>query len=330
MKAVTIPRFGDADVLTLADIPAPEPEAGQIAIDVAYAGLNYAEVLFREGLTDVPLPFVPGIEVAGHVRALGEGVTAFGVGQRVAALTIVDSGGYAEVAVTDARLVAPLDGRAQSLPLSVAAGAPSNSTTGLLVIERVARLREGETVLVHAAAGGAGSQIGQAAKMLGASRVVGTVGGPEKVEAARAFGYDHVIVRDELAKKLPRLTRGDGFDVVVDPVGGAMRQASLDALGTDGRLVVMGNASGAEDVALSANEIWLGHKGVLGFNLAAFSAARPSEAGAALRRALQAIGGGEMRVDVRERLPLDRAADGHRAIESGQTIGKTVLVVGPE
>jgi NADPH2:quinone reductase len=318
MRAVTIPRFGDAGVLTLADVPVPEPGPGQIAIDVAYAGLNYAEVLYRRGIADVPLPFVPGIEVSGHVRALGEGVRGPGVGQAVAALTIVDGGGYAEVVVTDARLVAQLDGRAQRLPLSVAAGAPANSTTGLLVVERVARLRPGEAVLVHAAAGGAGSQVGQAARMLGAGRVVGTVGSAAKIEAARAFGYDEVVVRDELSDR--------GFDIVVDPVGGPAR--SLDALTLDGRLVVMGNASGADDVAFSANELWLAHKGVLGFNLAAFSAARPAEAGAALRRVLQAVGDGSMRVEIQDKLPLEDAAEGHRRIESGQTVGKTVLAVG--
>jgi NADPH2:quinone reductase len=334
MRAVTIPRFGDADVLALADVPVPEPGPGQIAIDVAYAGLNYAEVLYRRGIADVPLPFVPGIEVSGHVRALGEGVRGPGVGQAVAALTIVDSGGYAEVVVTDARLVAPLDGRAQRLPLSVAAGVPANSTTGLLVVEHVARLRSGETVLVHAAAGGAGSQVGQAARMLGARRVVGTVGSQAKIEAARAFGYDEVVLRDSLDAAL----RGDGavgegeapsarvFNVVVDPVGGPGR--SLDAVALDGRLVVMGNASGADDVAFSANELWLSHKAVLGFNLAAFSAARPAEVGAALRRALQAVGEGTMRVEIQDKLPLEQAAEGHRRIESGQTVGKTVLAVG--
>jgi NADPH2:quinone reductase len=318
MRAVTIPRFGEADVLTLADVPVPEPGPGQIAIDVAYAGLNYAEVLYRRGLADVPLPFVPGIEVAGHVRALGDGVSFPAVGQPVAALTIVDSGGYAEVVVTDVRLVAPLDGRAQRLPLSVAAGVPSNSTTGLLVVEHVARLRPGESVLVHAAAGGVGSQVGQAARMLGAGRVVGTVGSAAKVEMARAFGYDEVVVRESLPE-------GE-FDVVVDPVGGPMR--NLDAVALDGRLVVMGNASGADDVAFSANELWLSAKAVLGFNMAAFSAARPAEAGAALRRVLQAVADGSMRVEIQDKLPLEDAAEGHRRIESGQTVGKTVLAVG--
>jgi NADPH2:quinone reductase len=113
MTAVTIPRFGDAAVLTARQLPVPRPGPGQVSVDVAYAGANFAEVLYRQGLVDVPLPFVPGIEVAGTIRAVGPGVTGLTAGQPAAALTIVDSGGYAEVAVTAADLVAPLDGRAR-------------------------------------------------------------------------------------------------------------------------------------------------------------------------------------------------------------------------
>jgi NADPH2:quinone reductase len=128
---------------------------------VAHAGVNYAEVLYRRGAVDVDLPFVPGIEVSGHVRALGEGVSGLEVGQPVAALTIVDGGGYAEVAVTDARLVAPLPQAATGDELAVAAGVPSNTTTAFIVIGEIARMRAGEQVLVHAAAGGVGSQLGR-------------------------------------------------------------------------------------------------------------------------------------------------------------------------
>lgn len=169
MKAVTIPEFGEAEVLRVEQMPVPEPGPGQVSIDVAYAGANFAEVLYRRGVVDVPLPFVPGIEVSGRIRALGEGVTDLTVGQPVAALTIVDSGGYAEVVVTFADLVAPLDGL--GIGLGVAAALPSNSTTAFLVLDRVARIEPGDRVLVHAAAGGVGSQLGQAARLLGGQAV---------------------------------------------------------------------------------------------------------------------------------------------------------------
>jgi NADPH:quinone reductase len=319
MKAVVIHEFGEAEVLREALIPVPEPGAGQVSIDVAYAGANFAEVLYRRGVVDVPLPFVPGIEVSGRVRAVGDGVTELTVGQPVAALTIVDSGGYAEVAVTDARLVAPLTDSASGLDLATAAALPSNSTTAFLVLEQVARLAAGESVLVHAAAGGVGSQLGQVARLLGAGRVVGTVGSAAKIEAARAFGYDEVILRADLA--------GAGqFDVVVDMVGGPARQGSLDLLAPSGRLVVMGNASGAEDVGISANELWFSNKTVSGFNLAAYSAVRPDRAGEALRRAVRAAGDGVLQVQV-ETVPLDQVVQTHRRIQAGATTGKLVLAV---
>ncbi|KAB2346866.1 quinone oxidoreductase family protein [Actinomadura rudentiformis] len=315
MKAVTIPQFGEADVLTLADVETPEPGPGQVAIDVTYAGANFAEILYRQGIANVPLPFVPGIEVAGHVRSLGPDVEGLRIGQPVAALTIVDSGGYAEVVVTSADLVAPIE---NNLSLHVAAAVPSNSTTAFLVLDRVARIEPGESVLVHAAAGGVGSQLGQAARLLGANRIAGTVGSPAKVKTAESFGYDEVILRDEL-------TGTGDFDIVVDMVGGPARRASLDALAPMGRMVVMGNASGADDVGISANELWFANKTVSGFNLAAFSAAFPAEAGRALRRAVAAAGG-DLRLQVEE-LPLEDAAEAHRRIESGSTTGKLVLKI---
>nr|SBP00931.1 quinone oxidoreductase [Nonomuraea gerenzanensis] len=318
MKAITIPEFGDADVLRLDEVEIPEPGPGQVSIDVAYAGANFAEILYRQGLADVPLPFVPGIEVSGHVRALGDGVEGLRVGQPVAALTIVDSGGYAEVVVTSAALVAPLDG--YDLELGVAAALPSNSTTAFLVLDRVARIEPGESVLVHAAAGGLGSQLGQAARLVGAGRVVGTVGSAAKIETARAYGYDEVVLREQAAE-------AGRFDVVVDTVGGASRRASLDLLAPMGRMVVLGNASGAEDVGIPANELWLTNKTVSGFNLAAFSAAFPEDAGQALRRAVAGGASGELRVGV-EALRLEQAAEAHRRIESGRTTGKLVLDVG--
>lgn len=317
MRAVTIPEFGPAEVLRLATVRVPEPGPGQVTVDVAYAGANFAEILYRQGVVDVPLPFVPGIEVSGRIRALGPDVTGLSVGQPVAALTIVDSGGYAEVVVASADLVAPLDG----LDLDRAAALPSNSTTALLVLDRVARIEPGEAVLVHAAAGGVGSQLGQAARLLGAGRVVGTVGSPGKIDIAKTFGFDEVILRQD------QHAAGE-FDIVVDMVGGPTRRASLDRLAPMGRMVVMGNASGAEDVGMSANELWFTNKTVSGFNLAAFAGGYPADTGAALRRAVTAAAHGKLNVQV-ETLPWEQVAEAHRRIESGSTTGKLVLRVAP-
>jgi NADPH:quinone reductase len=186
-------------------------------------------------------------------------------------------------------------------------------------------MRAGEQVLVHAAAGGVGSQLGQVAKLGGAGRVVGAVGDLGKIEAARALGYDDVILRKDVGETVDEQTGGRGYDIVVDMVGGPARRASLDALALGGRVIVMGNASDGEDVHVAANELWLSGKGVLGFNLAAHSSGRPDVVGPALRRAVEAVHDGSIRVLLSDRLPLDEAATAHRRIESGASTGKLVL-----
>jgi NADPH:quinone reductase len=324
MMAITIPRFGGPEVLEPADLPVPTPGPGEVAIDVANAGANFAEVIYRRGAVDVELPFVPGIEVSGRIRELGDGVRELRVGQPVAALTIVASGGYSEIAVTDARLVAALPEDIGDQQLGQMAGVPSNTTTALVIFAEIARLRDGERVLVHGAAGGVGSQVGQAAKLLGASHIVGTVGRAAKVDAARGFGYDEVILRDDLDKAL---AESGGFDVIVDPVGGATRRKSLDALALGGRLIAMGNASGADDVQVAANGLWFASTGVLGFNLAALSAGRPELVGDALQRAIGLVLDARIHVEVSDHLPLREAAQAHERIESGATTGKLVLDV---
>lgn len=171
MKAVQITRYDGPEGLSYDTIVAPEPGTSEIAIDVHYAGANYVEALFADGLVPNPLPWVPGIEVSGSVRALGDGVGGFSVGDAVAALTINNGGGYGQVAVTHADLVTPLPA---GMDPALAAAVPSNTTTALLALEKVARLARGEHVLVHAAVGGLGSQFGQVARVLGAGRVVGS------------------------------------------------------------------------------------------------------------------------------------------------------------
>jgi NADPH2:quinone reductase len=325
VRAVTIPAYGDAGVLRLDELRTPEPGPGEVSIDVAFAGANFAEILLRRGAVNLPLPYVPGIEVSGHVRALGAGVEDLRPGQPVVALTIVAGGGYAEVVVTDAQLVAPLPEPASAEDLATAAGLPSAGATAIVVFDRVARLRAGESVLVHGAGGGVGGQLGQAARLLGAGRVVGTVGSPAKLAAARAFGYDDVIVRDQLPARAAKLSGGAGFDVIVDPGSSASRRPSFEALAPGGRLVAMGDEA---DDEFTAEEMFLSGKTVLGFNLAALSASGPAIVGRALRRAVRALTDGELRVDIRDRIALDHAAVAHRRMESGKSPGKLVLAVG--
>jgi NADPH2:quinone reductase len=323
MKAIAISRFGPPEVLDFSEVEMPQPGSGEVSVDVAFAGINFVEVLYRQGLVPASLPFVPGIEVSGHIREVGPDVEGLKPGEAVAALTIVKSGGYGEVVVTAADLVAKLE-RDEQIELATAAGVPSNTTTAYLVIDRVARLKAGDRVLIHAAAGGVGTQLGQVAKSRGASLVVGTVGSPSKAEVAARYGYDQVIVRSRLAEPAATFTDGQGFDIVIDPVGGEMRERSLDLLAPMGRLVVMGNASGADDVRLSSNQLWLTGKTVAGFNLADFSSRYPAEAGSALRTALAAVAAGDIHLEIEEIDPR-AIVEAHRCLEAGQTTGKLVM-----
>ncbi len=322
MKAAAITTFGGPEVLRLVDLPEPTPAPGEVAIDVAYAGVSYSETLFRRGFVPVQLPFVPGIEVAGRIRSVGPGVNGLRRGQPVAALTVVDGGGYAEIAVTVARFVAPIP---DTLDLKTAAAVPSNTTTAWLVFGPVARMRPGETVLVHGAAGGVGSQLGQVAKAAGAELVIGTVGSSDKIEFVRRLGYDAAILRHEFEQRTRELTQGRGVDIVVDPVGGEMRTRSIDVLAPLGRLVVIGNASGADDVQQSLNALWLGGPGALGLNLRDLALREPDIVHEALTESLRLVLAGSVRVEVMRELPLEEAAEAHRLLESRNVLGKLVL-----
>ena len=317
MKAMQIVSFDGPAGLRYQDAPAPEPGPGQIAVDVDYAGVGYVEALFAEGFVPLDLPWTPGLEVTGRVRALGEGVGGYRVGDTVVALTITGGGGYGQVAVAQAELVTPLPA---GLDPVLAAAVPANSTTALVALEEIAHLRRGESVLVHAAAGGLGSQVGQVARLLGAGRVVGVTRSEAKRQEILDLGYDEAWLTEELDDVEPAQ-----FDVVADPVAGPARLRSLDLLRTGGRLLALGDASQAQDQQVSTTPLWLRGIGVIGFNLGAFSRANPALVGGHLRRAVELVASGELRVHVTDRLPIQEAAQAVTAVRAGTTTGKIVL-----
>ena len=182
--------------------------------------------------------------------------------------------------------------------------------------------------LIHAAAGGVGSALGQVARSLGAGNVIGTVGSVDKIDYAKSLGYDHVLLRRDFVEQVQKVTEGKGIDIVVDPVGSSTRTESLELLRPFGRLIAMGNASNAEDVTVSTSHLWLTNKAVLGFNLAAYCAAFPMNANQAARAALELVARGKVRVAVTDVLPLEHASEAQKRIEQGATVGKLVLQVG--
>ena len=259
----------------------------------------------------------PDVEVKAGLSSPGPHST-LKPGDPVVALTINRGGAYGQVAVTNANLVAPLP---PGMDPALAAAVPANTTTALVALERIAHVKPGEHVLVHAAAGGLGSQFGQIARLLGAARTVGVVGSEAKRRAALDLGYDEVWLRSELGD-----AAGGQFDVVADPVAGPARQTSLDLLRLGGRLLAVGDAAQAGDPMVSSNSLWLRGIGVLGFNLGAFTAANPRTTGVYLRRALSLAASGEVTVRIAERAPIREAPRILADMAAGATVGKAVLV----
>ena len=323
MQAVVVPQTGGPEVLELRDVPAPKPGEGEVSIHVAYAGVNYSEVMARRGdYRAADLPFVPGLEVSGHIAAVGPGVTEFEAGQAVAATMTI--GGYAEVAVAKVPMVVAVP---DAVDLQVAAGFPTITPTAYALLVDVARLRQGETVLVHAAAGGMGTVAGQIARYLGAGRVIGTVGSADKIPYAQRFGYELVVERQGFADAVRRETGGRGVDVVLDSVGGAVLTESLAVLAPLGRAVAFGNSSRSPAVGVESLVLWLQNAALMGYSIGTLSGSAPEVVTRQTRAALALVADGHVRIDVTEVFPLGQAPEAHRRLEGRRTTGKLLLSV---
>ncbi|MEU3019134.1 MULTISPECIES: quinone oxidoreductase [unclassified Nocardiopsis] len=241
MRAIVIEEYGGPEVLRPTETPAPVPGPGEVLVDVEARGVNFIDVYQRSGAYQVPLPYVPGMEAAGTVAALGEGVTDLRVGQRVA--WAMAPGGYAEQAVVRAALVVPVP---DAVSTEQAAALMLQGMTAHYLTHSVHPVAEGETVLVHAAAGGTGLLITQLAKARGA-RVIGTVSTDEKERIAREAGADEVVryTRTPVAPAVRELTGGEGVAAVYDGVGRDTFDASLESLRPRGVLALFGQSSGA-------------------------------------------------------------------------------------
>nr|WP_228069490.1 zinc-binding dehydrogenase [Actinomyces bowdenii] len=315
---MTATNYDGPAAMALTERQTPEPGPGQVTVEVSYAGIGFVDGLFASGFASVPLPFVPGLEVAGRVRAVGEGVIGLSVGEGVAALPIKTSGGYAEVVAVDAGLVAPIP---EGLDPATAAATCTNTVTALAALRRLGDIT-GARVLVHAGVGGVGSQFGQVARVLGADRVGAVVGAKDKARAAADLGYDDAYLRADMTS-VPE----GAWDLVIDPVGGVATSAGLAQLAAYGTLLRIGNASGAPAVPIDSTDLWLRGVAVAGFNLGAWTALHPQEVGADLRRALDLVAAGRVRVEVTRQVPLERAGHALQEVLDGATRGKVVAAV---
>lgn len=322
MRAVEIQSYGGPEVLEVVEVDVPEPGPGQVSVDVAYAGINFADLKARETGYRVPsLPFRPGLEVSGRVRALGAGVTGLAVGQEVAALTA--GGAYAEVAVADVATVFPLP---SGVGLRTAATLPTVLPTSYALIHSVGRLQPGETVLVQGAAGGIGTVVGRLAKAAGAT-VLGVVSSAGKAAFAKEHGsYDEVFVGD-FEKAVQDTTHGRGVDLALDPVGGDTFRASLATLAPFGRLVSFGNASGAEPWSVGQPELFPYGVTVGGFSILTLARTAPDELRALTERAFAKVADGTVTLPVTAEFGLAEAAEAHRLMGTRTSTGKLLLKV---
>lgn len=296
--------------------PEPDPGPAHVSIDVEVAGIGLIDAFWAAGVMPQTDGFVPGIEATGRVRALGPGVEGLRVGELVTTV-LLGGGGLAEVALARADLVAPVP---DGLDPATAAVVPVNSVTAHLALTRFAQLRAGERVLVHAGVGGLGSQCGQLARLLGASRVDAVVGSDEKASQARLLGYDRVFRRADLSA-IPQRS----YDVVVDPVGGEATTSGFVSLDNGGRLLRVGNASQAQDVALSSLEHWLENRTTVGFNVGHWLGAHPGDGTDSLRWVLAAVAGGELRVDLTDLRGPEGLDDLLYRLLRGHTTGKVAM-----
>lgn len=321
MKAVRIHQRGGTEVLKLENVAMPVPQQGEVLIQVAVAGVNYADVGQRQGNYPnlAELPMTLGSEVAGTVVKCGSGVDASLEGRRVVSLV---NAGYAEFALAKAEEVIPLlDG----VSFAQATVIPVQGQTAYLLLDKATRLQRGERVLVHAAAGGVGSLAVQLAKSMGASMVIGTTTSQSKLGFIRDLGVDVAVATKEPSwiGQVMQATRGQGVDIILDPIGGEFGQQNIACLAPFGRIVVYGSLSGG--VTPFVTQMLIPKcQSIIGYNTVIQSHEDRMRASQAL---MQMIASGQLKTFVDHSFPLTEVAAAHKELEENKTMGKVVLTV---
>lgn len=320
--AIRFHRTGGPEVLQWEEVGVGEPGPGEVRVRHAAVGLNFIDTYHRSGLYPVPQPSGIGLEGAGTVEALGPGVAHLQVGDRVA-YAGGPLGAYSEARLIPAdRLIRLPD----SLSFETGAAMMLQGLTAAYLLRRTYRVQKGDTVLIHAAAGGVGLIACQWAKALGAT-VIGTVSTEAKAELARAHGCDHPILytREDFARRVRDITGGEGVPVVYDGIGKDTFTGSLDSLRPLGTMVSFGNASGPVGLI---DPLLLSQKGSLFFTRPTLMhyTARRADLEALATELLGVVTSGQVKIEVHQRFPLQQAAAAHIALEGRQTTGSTVLL----
>src|SRR4051794_9002737 len=322
-KGIRFYKTGGPEVLEWEAVEVGAPGPGEVRVRHLAVGLNFADTYFRTGLYPAALPAGMGVEAAGVIEAVGAGVTGFAQGDRVT-YTGSPLGAYSteRVMPVDSLIKLP-----DNIDFETAAAMTMRGLTSSYLLRRIANVSPGDTVLLHAAAGGVGLIVSQWAKLLGI-KVIGSVSTDEKAEIARAHGCDHTIVytREDIATRVRELTDGAGVPVVYDSVGKNTFHASLDSLSRRGLLVCFGTASGAIP---PIDAMQLAVKGSLFVTRPALAdyIADPAERAALAGELFDHVGSGRISIEINQRYSLEDAAQAHRDLESGKSVGSSVFVL---
>ena len=323
--AIRMHETGGPEVLRWEEVTVGMPGPGQARVRHEAVGLNFADTYFRAGLYPVPLPNGIGVEAAGIVEAIGEGVANVVVGDRVTYTGFINTlGAYSTERVIPA---APLIKLPAGISCETAAAMTMRGLTSAYLMRRIWPLKSGDTILVHAAAGGVGLIVSQWAKLLGLS-VIGTVSSEAKADVARKHGCDHVILytREDVAKRVRELTNGAGVAVAYDSVGRDTFAGSIDSLRKRGLLVCVGTASGPVP-PIDATQLAI--KGSVYVTRPALAdyIADPAEKTALALELFEHVAAGRIRIEINQRYELQDAAQAHRDLETRKTTGSSIFVV---
>jgi NADPH2:quinone reductase len=324
-KAVRFSKVGGPEVLELQDVAVGNPGPGQVRLRHAAVGLNFADTYFRAGVYPVPLPAGMGVEAAGVVEAVGPGVTNVAAGDRVTYTGFINTlGAYSTERIIPS---APLIKLPEAISCETAAAMTMRGFTSAYLMRRIWPLKAGDTILLHAAAGGVGLIVSQWAKLLGLT-VIGTVSSEQKAAVARAHGCDHVINyrQEEVAKRVREFTGGTGVSVVYDSVGKDTFSSSIDSLKRRGLLVCVGTASGPVP-PIDATQLAI--KGSVYVTRPALAdyIADPAEKSELANELFGHVAAGRIKIEINQRYQLQDAAQAHRDLEGRKTTGSSIFVI---
>lgn len=322
MKVIKFEEFGGPEVLKWSDAEKPQPRSSEVLIEVKSSGVNYADTARREGQYVVPtaLPYVPGSEVAGVIVETGNDVRNFSKGQRVVAL--IESGGYSQYVAVDERVLTPVP---DNVDFDQAVALPLQGLSAYHILKTMGRLAPGETVLIHAAAGGVGAIAVQLAKIFGASKIIATASTDEKLAHAKKMGATHVVnySEDGWVEKVKEITEGKGVDVALEMVGGDVFNQTVKCLASFGRLVIFGAASG-QQATFNPGQLMRKNQSVIGFFLSQIMR-NPVLFQQSFKELLGYMASGQLTLTIGGSYPLEEAAQAHQMLQGRKTIGKLVL-----